>query len=191
MRNYNIGGVKILLEPCGGVYDPSDDTFLVIDNAQPHGSILEMGTGSGIISIFFSLKGFEVVGVDIDPRAVECAKSNANVNGCSAMFRQSDLFSAVPESFDTIIFNPPYLPTEDNFPGSGQWDGGSDGFKVIRPFLHKVTDHLRSGGNAFLVLSSFTEVDSLIREFSRLSFEKVSSVSFPFETLSLYRIVRN
>ncbi len=190
MRNYNIGGMEVIMEPCRGVYDPSDDTFLVMEHAQPHGTILEMGTGSGIISIYFSLKGFDVLGVDINPHAVECAKSNASMNRCGAMFRQSDLFAAVPESFDTIMFNPPYLPTEDNFQGSEQWDGGSDGFLVIRPFLHKVTDHLRSGGNVFLVLSSFTEIDSFIQEFSGLSFEKVSSISFPFETLSLYRIGR-
>ena len=188
MRNYSIGGVKVILQICGGVYDPSDDTFLVMDHALPHGKILEMGTGSGIISIYFSLKGFNVLGVDINPNAVECAKSNANINQCHAEFRQSDLFSNVSETFDTIIFNPPYLPTEDNFPGSEQWDGGPDGFHLIRAFLCEFKEHLNAGGNAFLVLSSFTDIDGLMREFAEISFQNVGSVSFPFETLFLYRV---
>lgn len=188
MSSYRIRGVDVSIVPCNGVYEPSDDTFLVMENADPSGDVLEMGTGSGIIAIFLAILGYNVVGADINMQAIKCAESNAKLNNCRVHFRQSDLFSQVPESFDTIIFNPPYLPSDDRIPGSEQWDGGPDGFRVLRPFLSELPGHLKEKGRAYVVLSSFTDIASLILEFSNCSFQPVKDVSFTFETLFLYRI---
>jgi release factor glutamine methyltransferase len=187
-RRYCFRNTEILIDICRNVYDPSDDTFLILENASPHGDILEIGSGSGIISVFFAKRGFHVKAVDINPEAVNCTLHNARLNDVSLEATAGDLFNKVPERYDTVIFNPPYLPTEDNFGGSEQWDGGSDGFRVTRPFLRELPGHLKSGGICFLILSSLTDVDSLISEFQKLSFKEVASSPFTFETLFLYSI---
>ena len=49
----------------------------------------------------------------------------------------SDLFSNIKGKFNTIIFNPPYLP-EDEFKDKSL-DGGKKGYEIIEKFLNKVS----------------------------------------------------
>jgi ribosomal protein L11 methyltransferase len=70
-------------------------------------SLLDLGTGSGILAIGAALLGFEeVVGIDNDPEAVKVAKENILLNGLSEKIR---LLCATPEgvsgSFDVVISN--------------------------------------------------------------------------------------
>ena len=188
MRRYRILGTEIVLDVCRGVYDPSDDSFLLMEKAEPHGRVLEIGSGSGIISVFYSLRGLDVTSVDVNRTAVECTLRNASINGTELKAEVSDLFSSVEGKYDTIIFNPPYLPTEDGFGGSEQWDGGPDGFKVTRPFLSALPEYLEDRGECFLILSSLTDMETLISEFKNLSFSEIGRSEFTFETIFLYRI---
>ena len=52
----------------------------------------------------------------------------------------SDLFENVHGKYDTIIFNPPYLPVERESP---QWSGGKDGFAVTGRFLETAHEKAR------------------------------------------------
>lgn len=187
LRVYSFRDTEIRIDVCRNVYDPSDDTFLILEKATPHGDILEIGSGSGIISVFFALKGHSVTAVDINPEAVKCTIHNADLNGISVKAVAGDLFKGM-DRFDTVIFNPPYLPTDDDFVGNEQWNGGSDGFMVTRPFLRELPEHLNRNGECFLILSSLTDVSSLITEFSSLRFDEVARSTFPFETLFLYSV---
>ncbi len=70
-------------------------------------SLLDLGTGSGILAIGAALLGFEkVVGIDNDPEAVKVAKENIILNGLS---EKIGLLCATPEgvggSFDVVISN--------------------------------------------------------------------------------------
>lgn len=181
---------KIVIEKCSGVYEPAEDSYLMIEYARCGHTVLEIGTGSGIVSIHCALKGSEVDAVDINDGAVECALRNAGINGISINAFQSDLFDKVPvgKKYDTIIFNPPYLPTDDNVPGSEQWDGGSDGFRQVRPFLQEAPNRLTESGEIYLILSSLTDVDELKKEFPVLKFEELGSASFFFEKILVWRV---
>ena len=187
LRVYKFRDTEIRVEICRDVYDPSDDTFLILENATPHGSVLEVGSGSGIISVFFALLGFSATAVDINPEAVKCTLHNADLNGVSVNATTGNLFDGVG-MFDTVIFNPPYLPTDDDFGGSEQWNGGSDGFMVTRPFLRELPSHLKRDGECFLILSSLTDIGSIMGEFQDLKFTEVAKSAFPFETLYLYSV---
>jgi release factor glutamine methyltransferase len=72
--------------------------------------VLDMGTGSGVNAILAATKGAQVVAVDINPHALDAARDNAARNNVAdrVEVRQSDVFSAVAEKFDLIIFDPPY-----------------------------------------------------------------------------------
>src|SRR6266704_2507553 len=54
---------------------------------------LDMGTGSGVSALLAARRGAEIVAVDVNPDAVECARSNAEVNGLAG--RISFLVAAI------------------------------------------------------------------------------------------------
>lgn len=183
-------GKGIRIETCEGVYEPAEDSYLMAGTVECGKRVLEIGSGTGLVSVSCALKGSEVEAVDINPAAVECTRSNASLNGCSVNAHRSDLFSDIPpgKKYGTIIFNPPYLPTEDNIQGSEQWDGGPDGFSVTRRFLVEAPSRLEEHGEIYIILSSLTDMDALMNEFSSLRFEVVSSQSFFFEKIFVWRI---
>jgi ribosomal protein L11 methyltransferase len=54
---------------------------------RPEGTVLDYGCGSGILAIAAKLLGArQVVGVDLDPAAVQTARDNADANGVTAVF---------------------------------------------------------------------------------------------------------
>lgn len=148
-----------------------------------------MGTGAGLAAINLAKGGFSVVAVDISDLSVECAQKNAALNGVDIQIIKSDLFSKTAGTFDTVLFNPPYLPVQDNIPGSGAWDGGKDGFAVIRRFLMSCRSHLNEGGHIFIILSDLTDIQQLQTEFKMFSFEIAGLRKFDFETIYCYRLV--
>jgi release factor glutamine methyltransferase len=173
---------------CPGVYPPSEDTYLLLESLTPGKKVLEIGCGSGLLSVYCAALGSEVTAVDINPLALNCTEMNSRLNHVQVETLPSDLFEKIDESYDSIIFNPPYLPSEDDVEGSEQWNGGKDGFKVTKTFLNSLESHLNTGGSAWIVLSSLTDIQSLIDSYQRFIFQKVRSVSFFMETLNCYRI---
>jgi release factor glutamine methyltransferase len=80
-------------------------------------SILEIGTGSGAISVALAseLKNAQIVAIDSSPEAVAVASRNAENNGVlnSISFLVGDLFERVSGKFDIIVSNPPYISQEE------------------------------------------------------------------------------
>lgn len=73
---------------------------------KPNMKMLDVGTGSGILSICAKLLGSgRTLGVDIDPLAVKTAKENAKINNCDIDFIAGDLASDINETFDIICAN--------------------------------------------------------------------------------------
>ncbi len=78
-------------------------------------NILEIGTGSGCISIALKKNlDSHITALDISRDALNIAKENALLNNVSISFLQSDLFNNVNGKFDVIISNPPYISYEEN-----------------------------------------------------------------------------
>ena len=73
--------------------------------------ILEVGTGSGCISIALK-KELEIVNItasDISRDALEVAKLNAKENNADITFVNTDIYKGITKKFDCIISNPPYI----------------------------------------------------------------------------------
>ena len=97
------------------VYTPQEDSFLLAKHTHSlEGNILELGTGCGLSAILNASRNPSnyVLGVDLNHSAVQNAAYNARHNLIkNAYFQHSDLFSKVSNvRFDSILFNPPYLP---------------------------------------------------------------------------------
>jgi len=182
------------------VYDPAEDTFLLLDSLtiDPDDTVLELGTGCGLIALECARQGARVLCTDINPFAVKLICKNIERNRPSLKgsidIRQGDLFSvlATEERFDVILFNPPYLPstTKDK---SETWfdiatDGGRDGLKVTKRFLHDLPKHLTSSGKAYFIVSSLSPRETLERSLKkeRLTARIVASQRFESETLDVY-----
>lgn len=73
-------------------------------------SILDLGTGSGCISIALKKNiACEVTGVDISLNAITLAKENAEQNNVPIIFKQENMLTTSYEGFDIIVSNPPYV----------------------------------------------------------------------------------
>jgi len=63
---------------------------------------------------------------------------------------KSDIFDKIPEKYDLIVANPPYVPTSDTLKAPYEdrkaITAGKDGLKLIKPFLTQLKDHLNSNG---------------------------------------------
>lgn len=164
MHEISFGALRLKITPT--VYEPAEDSFMLATYASSlSGKILEIGTGSGIaaLSAAAANRKNDVIGVDMNPAAVECAAANASLNGITnAVFFQSDLFSEVRGKFDAILFNPPYLPTTRKEKlALGQenaaYDGGESGLEAFRKFSHEAGNRLFLGGRATVIATSLND----------------------------------
>ncbi|HMK53502.1 MAG TPA: HemK2/MTQ2 family protein methyltransferase [Methanobacteriaceae archaeon] len=147
------------------VYEPAEDSFLLAENVETtrKDEVLEIGTGTGIIAIIAARTARNVVATDINPHAIECTTKNLIANRIfNVELKEGDLFEpVVGKKFNLIIFNTPYLPTDEDEKKddlNAAWDGGSDGRKVIDRFLSGILDHLEDKGRLFMVQSSLSDV---------------------------------
>jgi len=105
--------------------------------------VLDLGTGAhAVVGLsLWKRTGCRVTCSDIDPQLVALAAKNITNNGAPLEVIRSRLFADVSAPFNVIVFNPPYLPSDDRghprLEGfrRNQWDGGADGTRVIRDFL--------------------------------------------------------
>jgi release factor glutamine methyltransferase len=181
------------------VYEPAEDSFLFAENlpVATGDRVVDMGTGCGILGVIAATKADEVVAVDINPYAVRCAKENAELNHVAEKmsFVQGDLFSSIRtgERFDLVLFNAPYLPSDDEDEDSWlarSWTGGVSGRNVIDRFISGAPKHLEPNGEILLVQSTLSDVEETLSRFagSRLRAEVVASQILPlFEQIVLIR----
>ena len=192
----------LIIETHPEVYDPAEDTYLLLDaiDIKKDDSVLEIGTGCGIIALECARIGANVICTDINPFAVELVKKNYLMNqkflNGNFEVRIGNLFAPMicGEKFDKIIFNPPYLSTrkEDLTKGSGWFDlatnGGKDGLLITMRFLEELPNYMNKNGLAYFIFSSLSNKKKLKTYLSklRLKSEAVLSHSFNDETLDIY-----
>ena len=179
------------------VYAPAEDSFLFAENldVQEDDSVLDMGSGCGILGILAAKKARSVLAVDVNPFAIRCTKRNAVLNGAfhRMAFIQGDLFSPLQNlaKFTVVLFNTPYLPMSQSETRSWielSWDGGSSGRFVIDRFIVDVKKHLEQTGRVMLLQSTLAGVDETIQRFEAcgMTAKTIAQLALPFfETLFL------
>ncbi|GMS99576.1 hypothetical protein PENTCL1PPCAC_21751 [Pristionchus entomophagus] len=171
------------------VYDPAEDSFLLMDAIESELEVikssspliaLEIGIGSGVISAFLakSLPSVSLLslGTDVNRDACEAATTTARKNGVRVEVVRCDLASAflsrLAESIDILLFNPPYVPTDemevDASDLSRCWAGGARGISTLQRLLPQVTELLRIGGLFYVVALKENGIDQLLKHNERL-----------------------
>lgn len=176
------------IEVHDGVYEPAEDSWLLLEAVEVQGGhrVLDMGTGTGVIALHAAGRGCDVTAVDVDATAVENARCNAARNDLSIEVIQSDVFNAVEGRFDVIAFNPPYLPAKD---GDRRWDGGRGGVETARRFLDEADEYLAENGRMYLLLSTLGDVAGLLKGFrGRYQFRRKERLPLFFERLVVYKV---
>ena len=192
------------------LYFPREDSFLLQQAVRDHvrGIVLDMGTGSGIQALEAAKKKnvSKVVAVDKNAQAIayckhhckhHCKHQSAAGNSTKKItFLVSDLFSAVQGkrfgAFDTIIFNPPYLPSDPSYPDLAL-DGGKQGCEVIERFLSQASAHLKQDGCILLLFSTLSKQQKVHDAIAKYAFQYslVAQQKLPFETLFVYKITKS
>ena len=177
------------------VYVPAEDSYLLADNLEIESgqSVLEIGTGSGIVAMYASRLTDKITVTDINFDACQLAEKNFKDNcieNIEILF--GNLFEPVKNrKFDVILFNTPYLPTEDDEVIDDTinyaFDGGLNGRKVIDMFLNEVGNHLNDGGIVQMIQSSLSGNQETLDRFDELGFiaEIKASEHFFFEDITL------
>ncbi|MBU3907165.1 MAG: methyltransferase [Nanoarchaeota archaeon] len=149
------------------IYSPAEDSFFLasfvekeinkINNKKSKDKlkILDMGSGSGIQAqtcILSGIKPENLTLIDINSTAISYLKKHFPLS----TIIQSDLFTNVgDETWDLIIFNPPYLP-ENKYDKKPDTTGGKKGDETIVRFLKQAKKHLNKNGKILLLTSSLT-----------------------------------
>ena len=144
-------GEMFIVKP--GVLIPRPETEILVENAleilkdkKETIKMLEIGTGSGIISVMLAMliENIKIIAVDINEKAIELAKENA-IKHCvenKIEFRLSNLYENVNEDdiFMTIS-NPPYIANDYKLPINVKYEpsnalfGGNIGDELLKDII--------------------------------------------------------
>ena len=185
------------------VYPPREDTLLLMDSiptpVRGMERALEIGSGSGFLSIKLASLGWKVTSIDVNPYAVAATRFNCRRHGHHSVECLEGSFDEIDSlqrmTFDLIIWNLPYLSA----PGSGPHlepieeasmiDIGEGGWSSeLRKFLDSKLSFLSPGGCVLLLYRTHPVSPSKPEEWLQegWSTREVSRATFGNETLSVY-----
>ena len=180
----------IVIEVPEGIYYPREDSLLIaeaIEEMELKGkNALEIGCGSGFLSILMAKSGAAVMAADINAEAIETAKKNAENNGFFNLhFAVSDLFEKMDGCFDIIIFNPPYLPKEEGEAHDLTYSGGPTGREIIEKFIAAAGKYIKENGKILFLISSLTGEKEVLNIFEKNGFlvAAIKRKKIPWEEL--------
>lgn len=151
--------------------------------------VLDMGSGCGVGAVVAARCARRVVAVDLNPAAVHCTRVNALLNHLEQRIepRIGDLFEPVAgERFDLVLFNPPFLrgaPRDDR-------DRAWRSTDVAERFAAELRAHLKPGGCALVLLSTFGKASVFLEQFRKydLATSLFAERGFLNERLAIFRL---
>lgn len=131
---------------------------LNLDNKK----LLELGCGSGIISIYASKKGAIVTATDINLKALEFLNKNSIQNNTSINSFYSNLFDKIEDiSFDYIIINPPYYPKDAKNIKEQAWYCGQN-FEYFESLFKQIREkNIQS--KIYIILSQDCKIENILQ----------------------------
>jgi release factor glutamine methyltransferase len=153
-------------------------------------TVLELGCGSGIISLLASKKGASVTASDINQTALDYLGINASKNNLKLKTVYSDLFQNLENQiFDYIIINPPYYPRKPKNIKEQAWFCGEN-FEYFQQLFLQLPHHLLNGTKCFMILSQDCDLEKIktIADENATAFELVSEKRELVETNYIFTI---
>ncbi|PHS58006.1 MAG: protein-(glutamine-N5) methyltransferase, release factor-specific [Sulfurimonas sp.] len=172
-----------------GALIPRPETELFIDevmknvtNVNANITFVEVGVGSGIISIILAskYKNAKFIAVDISQKAIAVAEKNIRKFGLNDRIelRLGSLLEPIIEKFDYLISNPPYIAADAILESNLSYEpqnalfGGNIGDEIINELLDEV---LKRKINFFTCEIGYDQKGKLL---SKLNNETFTSLEF-------------
>ena len=171
------------------VLDPRPETENIVEIAnnfileKGYESFIDLGTGSGciILSILKENKNLTAIGVDISIDAINIAKKNSKDMKLEkrSSFLVSNWLSSIYSSYDLIISNPPYIPSDEiitlsktvkNFDPLISLDGGQDGLKCYKEIAQDINRVINKNGRVILEIG-YNQAHDVIKIFESKEFK--------------------
>lgn len=183
---WNFYGLDLLVDKRALIprYETEILVDLIIKDENNKKKILDIGTGSGAISLALSknLKDSKILGVDISKEAIDLANENKiklNINNVD--FKESDIFSNINEKFDLIVSNPPYINKKDfenldeklSFEPKNALYGGEDGLCFYKEIIKNAKNFLNKNGKIYLEIGydQKNPITNLLKEYGYKNIE--------------------
>ncbi|BDC19303.1 HemK2/MTQ2 family protein methyltransferase [Acidianus sp. HS-5] len=185
MSSYRIiefNGIKLCLNE--EVYEPAEDTELLLSilKIKKGENIIEVGSGTGILSIISAKMGGKVYSVDINPFATLSTLCSSKLNSVDINVINCDMLTCFRNKiFDVGIFNPPYLPFEEYDDWvKYSWSGGKSGSDVLIRFLNTITAR-----RLYILYSSLSDEDKIMEVLGKrkMKINRKMEKTFGFERL--------
>lgn len=164
-RSYSYKGITILVFP--GVFHPGFyfSTKILLKYLEKielnRKYILELGAGTGLISIFAAKRGGFVTASDISLTAVYNIEKNVKMTDANVEVVHSDLFDDIPNRrYDYILINPPYYKKSPSSEKEFAWFGGDD-FQYFRKLFAQLGNNYFENTNALMVLSDEADLEMI------------------------------
>ena len=182
--------VKLSDEELNTVYEPSEDSYLLVDaleadleilHAMKPNICLEIGSGSGIVitALAMALKkrhNVQFIAIDINPDACRATRRTSLINSVDVNVLQMNLLDCIriKYTFDIILFNPPYVVTEYNEVIDDRlvfktWAGGKNGRQVMEQVFNIIPKILSDAGLFYLVVIKENDPEYILSAFKKLS----------------------
>lgn len=164
-RPYSYKGITTIVHP--DVFPPHLtlstkillDYISEIDLSQK--TFLELGCGSGIISLYASQKGANVTANDINTTALEYLTKASQTNNLPLDCVHSDLFENISQKqFDYILINPPYYPKSPENIKQQAWFCGED-FEYFESLFKQLPKYLSEENTTYMILSEDCELEKI------------------------------
>ena len=154
-------------------------------------SLLELGCGTGLLSIIAKQNGAVVTATDLSERAIENVTLNANQNNVHIKIIHSDLFDLIEQKpFDWIIINPPYYARSVKTEEELAWHCGEE-FEYFKKLFSTLKDYMHSTTQVIMVLTLGCELDTIftIAKNHQFNFELLQEKNVLFDGKDfLYKI---
>lgn len=150
---------------------------------------LDVGTGCGVLALVAASLGYQAVGVDTNPEAVQCARINALLNDMAdrVEIRQGDLFAPVAgERFDLVLCSLPKFRGQPD----GLFDQSWRGQDVIERFAAGLPDMLTPTGAALVLLTTHGDDEGMLAALKShgLLIHPVARKHFGVEIFTIYKV---
>lgn len=195
-RTYCYDNICIKVHP--DVFPPhlTISTKILLDFLKPINlktkTLLELGCGSGIISLLAAQKGANVTATDINETALNYLKLNATKNKLNVNIVSSDLFEKLENNtFDYIIINPPYYPKKAKNIKEQAWFCGEN-FEYFENLFQQLPSFLNQNNFCFMILSQDCEIEKIIQIAAKnhVNFQLIFNKKSNFEMNYIYQITK-